>query len=147
MTASDAEPWSDFARAVVRIELPTGSYRIEPRDPVELGEFPLDAPVHIVTAYNPAGLVADDADNRRRHDELRRAVSGRVTYPTVGSAPDGSLAEPGRAIAGLDLAAALELGRRFGQRAIYEWSPDGLRIVGVDEPLTRSMGWVLTRLD
>jgi hypothetical protein len=140
------EMWRGFADAVIRIELPAGPHRIEPRPAGDVGEFPLDGTVHIVTAHNPAGRAATEHDNRTRHSQLTLAIDGRTSWPTVGSAPDGSMPEPGFAISGLDPTAALELGRRFGQRAIYEWSAAALRIVGVDEPDVHTAGWRLIRL-
>ena len=55
------------------------------------------------------------------------------------------MAEPGYAIEGLDRSAAIELGRRFGQRAIYEWSPAGLDVLAVDGSTTHRSGWAVTR--
>jgi hypothetical protein len=136
--------WDAFAEAIVRIDLMTGPAVLAPEAFGEVGRFPFEAPVHIITAYNPAGVEIDAGSNRRFHDALCSAVGTRQAFSTVGSARDGSMAEPGYAVLGLTLAEAIELGRRFGQRAIYRWTTDALTIVGVDEDNERRLGWALS---
>ncbi|MEZ5245432.1 MAG: DUF3293 domain-containing protein [Acidimicrobiales bacterium] len=138
--------WEAFAGAVVRISLPDGDHRIEPRSPGRTGDHPFGSPIHIITAYNPGGIEADVATNEARHAALAEALGARETFATVGSAPDGSMAEPGLAVIGLEADEAVELGRRFGQEAIYRWTADALTIVGVRVPDTVEMGWSLVRL-
>lgn len=135
--------WRGFEAAIVRIELPEGSHRLEPRGPGDVGVFPFSAAVHVVTAFNPGGRQVDAAENDERHAQLLAATSGHVTLASVGSAPDGSMAEPGCALCDVDLTVALDLGRRFGQAAIYRWTAESLSIVGVDDARVTEMGWVL----
>lgn len=140
--------WDGFASAIVTLALPSGRHRLARAElGTTGGAFPFDADVHVVTAYNPAGIEASADDNRQRHAALLATVADLRTHPTVGSAPDGSIAEPGCAIVGIDTDRALALGRRFGQRAIYQWTPDALVIVGVDEPTRLRSGWRLTPVD
>ena len=135
--------WHGFADAIVRIGMPEGTHRLEPRPRGDVGEFPFDAPVHIITAHNPAGEHADPADNERRHDELTRLLDGHRTLATVGSAPDGTMAEPGYAILDIDPVEAHGHARRFGQLAIYRWTVEALTIIGIDEPRRHEAGWAL----
>jgi hypothetical protein len=137
----DNEMWDGFAGAVVRLELSGGVVLLEPRPPGDIGVFPFDGPVHIVTAYNPAGLEIDEETNRARHRALGLTVAGLATIPTVGSAPDGSMPEPGFALLQVSLGDALDLARDFGQLAIYRWTFAALDIIGVDEPHRRRLGW------
>lgn len=141
-----ADVWDGFAAAVVRVSLPDGDRRLEPRPSGVVGEFPLDGPVHIITAYNPAGVEADAEANEASHAALGAALRSHTTVATVGSAPDGSMAEPGFGVLGLELDDAVELGRRFGQAAIYRWTADALAIVGVDDGCRVEMGWSVVRL-
>lgn len=145
-TVDEDSMWDGFAGAVVHLTFPDGVRCLAPRPDGEVGEFPFDAPVHIVTAYNPAGIEIDEQANIDRHRRLGDAVAGVDTVTTVGSAPDGSMPEPGFALLELQLDEALDLARAFGQRAIYRWTPDELDIVGVDEPHHRRLGWSLTEL-
>ena len=136
--------WDGFAGAVIVLELVTGRALLEPAPPGEVGLFPFAAPVHIITAYNPAGVEIDDETNVARHGLLAAAVAGLEAIASVGSAPDGTMAEPGFALFGVPFDRALDLARQFGQRAFYRWTPRALIIVGVDEPVRRDLGWTLT---
>ena len=112
-----------------------------------MGRFPFTGAVHIVTACNPGGRPGDDAGNAARHRELVDHVTALSveTVPTVGSARDGSMAEPGLLILGIDRTTAIEIGRRFGQRAVYAWSRAALEILDVQEDGCLRLGWALTR--
>jgi hypothetical protein len=136
--------FESFSRAVVAIEFADGAWVLQPRElGVTDGNFPFDEAVHIVTAYNPGGLVGNETENRARHRLLaRRTIDlGLETLPRVGSAQDGSIPEPGLLIQGVDRAAALALGRNFEQSAIYEWTEDSLAVIGVYDNTERPMGW------
>ena len=135
--------WDGFGQAIVRVELTDGPVILVPRGE-GVGEFPFHAPVHIITAYNPAGIQADETTNRERHRELERRLARYDVLPTVGSDPDGSIAEPGYAVLGVSLDTAVEIGREFVQRAIYRWTHDSLSIIGVDEPIQLHFGWSLS---
>ena len=135
--------WAGFAKAIVRLDLAEGPRTLRPKDSGDIGQFPYKQPVHIITAYNPAGLETNEAENEDRHRALAAALQHQTWVPSVGSAPDGSFAEPGCAVLDLGVDDALRLGREFGQRAIYQWTPNSLQIIGVDEPVTLSLGWAL----
>jgi hypothetical protein len=138
--------WNGFASAVIALELATGRALLEPAPPGDVGVFPFPAPVHIITAYNPAGVETDDDANITNHRLLGDAVAGLDVIASVGSAPDGSMAEPGFALLGVPFGDALRLARRFGQRAFYRWTPEALIIVGVDEPVRHELGWRLSEI-
>jgi hypothetical protein len=142
----DDDVWDGYSTAVVRLDLDGGALRLEPRPCGEVGKFAFAAPVHIITAYNPEGREADASLNENRHVELLELMSERDIVSTVGSAPDGSFAEPGCAIFDLGLDEALALGRLFGQRAIYRWTASALTVVAVGEPRRTEAGWALVRL-
>lgn len=144
-TTADAL-WQGFAGAVVRLALPTGPHRLAPIAEGTRGRFPYPSPVHIITAHNPGGVEIDAAANRTPHRDLHAALAAHACIETVGSAPDGSMAEPGFGVLDMELDVAVQLGRRFGQVAIYRWTRDTLSIVGVDDPSTIDMGWTLTAL-
>jgi hypothetical protein len=136
--------WDGFADAVVRLLLPTGCVVLEPRPPGDVGIFPFEAPVHIITAYNPAGIEIDEETNLGRHHSLGVALSRRDVFPTVGSAPDGSMPEPGFGVLEMTLRDALELASNFRQLAIYRWTPDALSVVDVDGHHRYHLGWSLS---
>ena len=135
-----------FSRAIVAVHFEGGTRVLVPRPPAEVGDsFPFVGAVHIVTAHNPRGVMSDEASNGLAHQALiERAAAMEVgTIATEGSAPDGSMREPGLLMIGLARAEAVSMGRAFAQSAIYEWAPDRLEIVGVLDPGTRLLGWSL----
>ncbi len=138
------DTWEAFTRAGVRVELDAGPRRLEPRRPGDVGAFPFAAPVHIVTAYNPSGIESSLDRNEAHHARLLAELGDRRVLPTVGSAVDGTMAEPGCAILDIELDEGIGIGARFGQRAIYRWSAGELVVVGVDEAGRTAMGWTLT---
>ena len=62
---NDNAIWDGFAHAVVRLDLPTGHVVLAPKPLGDIGLFPFGAPVHIVTAYNPAGIEIDEETSTR----------------------------------------------------------------------------------
>jgi acetyl esterase/lipase len=78
--------------------------------------------IHLVTAWNPGGeqrsAAANEAANAELEAELERR--GLRWLPATGRDESSSWAEPGFCVVGLDRVEAAELGRRYGQLAIYE---------------------------
>ena len=138
------EMWQGFAEAIVTLQLDGATAVLRPDEPDRVGSFPFPSPVHIVTAFNPAGLEIDAQENDRRHVALGLAVEHYETFPTIGSAPDGSFAEPGYGLVDVSTDDALDVARTFGQRAIYCWTSDSLTIFGVTESIELRLGWTLT---
>ena len=137
-----------FAGAIVSLNGRNGERStLLPAPAGSTGTFEHAGPVHIITAYNPNGVMADAGANEAAHAELTAALAGHSVVASVGSAPDGSFAEPGWAVLDIGLVDAVELGRRFGQVAIYRWTADALRIVSCQPtPLADDdivMGWTL----
>ncbi|MFT5201435.1 MAG: hypothetical protein ACI9C1_000810 [Candidatus Aldehydirespiratoraceae bacterium] len=145
-SVAEDKMWDGFADAIVQVALARGPAVLVPRPVGRVGVFPFHRPVHILTAYNPAGRVIDAADNEARHDALASALAGNRVFPTVGSAADGTFREPGYGLLEGDLQEAIELARVFGQRAIYRWTPDVLSVIGVDEEVQIDLGWTLQDL-
>lgn len=74
-----------------------------------------------ISACNPGSVPLDGAANRTRHDALHVEVRlrGLTLYPGIGIGDAGDWPpEESLLILGIDEAAAVALGRRFGQRAI-----------------------------
>ena len=82
---------------------------------------PLVTPLTLVTAWNPRGRAAGRAANRTANRALRRSIEARgwAWRPALGSARDGSWAEPGFAVGGLDEVEAARLAAEWDQLAAY----------------------------
>jgi hypothetical protein len=84
----------------------------------------------IVTACNPMDQILSQADNGKRNQKLLDTLNSRGQYlfPIIGSSPDLTHQEPSL-IMHASRPEALELGIRFGQRAIFWVSKDLLEII------------------
>jgi hypothetical protein len=80
----------------------------------------------VITAYNPFGRGIDEDADKSATIRLRKTISrlGLKRHRVTGVSADGKHREPGFAIWGCDLQAALSLGREFAQNAIY-WVEKG----------------------
>jgi hypothetical protein len=104
------------------------------RSPVA-GPFPepLPAePLFVVTAENPGSRRLGPDENAARNAELDAALRALrcLRWPAWGEAADGSWAESGFAVAGVDRDVVVSLGERFGQVAVFELTDAEQRIVG-----------------
>ncbi|MCT7940761.1 MULTISPECIES: DUF3293 domain-containing protein [Shewanella] len=89
----------------------------------------------IVTAHNPLGSVLTPSQNRLRDRALQsKILEYRSPYRClIGAAPDLSHMEKSWAIF-IDKDQALELGREFGQHAIYYVNQGLLSLIACFEP-------------
>jgi Protein of unknown function (DUF3293) len=119
--------WEGFASAHTWIYAERSWWQLIPR-PVEAAapagsdRLGFQLPCHVVTAYNPGGRAAADADNRAAARALRAdsRLDGLMVLPSFGGHPDGAWLEPGVAVIGLCRRQARALGRAYGQLAVYE---------------------------
>ncbi|MFF1810752.1 DUF3293 domain-containing protein [Streptomyces sp. NPDC058251] len=146
-----AEPaqWANYQRAVVDVAFPAHGIRVMP-DPSGSASglpYPLDSAhtIHIVTAFNPRGRSTTVRANLRAQHELLRTLGlrGLQWWPAVGGDAAGTHAEISAAVVGMDDAQARALGRRFGQDAVFAWSPASWRLLGCAEAThdTVLTGW------
>jgi hypothetical protein len=115
------EPWRYYLDTAVHFDCLELKGVVRPVD--EGGdEFPPVGPVHVITAIQPGSFPESD-ENPARMDVLSHELEreGIEFIRAVGSSLDGSYREESRAIFGLDDVQAQQLGRRFGQVAIFAW--------------------------
>jgi hypothetical protein len=74
----------------------------------------------VVTAHNPGSRPLSERENARRHRRLERLLRarGHDLAASVNRSPDGGWREEGFVVYGIALEEALDIGRRFGQKAI-----------------------------
>ena len=82
---------------------------------------PLILPLTVVTAWNPFGNPRSREANRLDNQILRRQLVAACLANefAIGQASDGSWAEPGFAVSGLEERQAMELGRQWNQLAVF----------------------------
>jgi hypothetical protein len=92
-----------------------------------------------ISACNPGSVLLEAEVNRRRHAALLAEVRqrGLTVHPGLGSGDAGDWPpEESLLVLGLDEAAAVALGHRFGQRAIVVGTRGtAARLVWIDPPL------------
>lgn len=127
----------------LRLHLPAGLVVIESAESgVAVGDAP-SQPVHIVTAYNPHGRHANETENRRAQRPLLERLDARKAshHPAAGADPAWLHVEPSVAIVGLTRQEAVDLGWRFKQDAIFDWTTDSLTVVSCTDHSTVTLGW------
>ena len=124
--------WNLYIDAIIEIEV-DGRERCVRGPNAE--PLPADAPLFVLTAYNPGGEDRDDALNEVSARALESELSSEeVTFwPALGRSRDGSWSEPGVALAMFDRTRACAYGDRYGQLAIYELTPDDVHVVRCDD--------------
>lgn len=139
--------WELYRHAVVDIHFPDRTVRVEPRSPgTVVGSFPEQADgtaLHVITAWNPRGRTASAEYNASAQglllDELDRQ---RLTWwPAAGGDARGTHIEESVAVVGMSEGAARELGRRFGQDAIFTWTPSAWRVSACAGNTAAVSGW------
>lgn len=141
------ERFAGYRRARLRIHDFGGrTVEVHPAAPgVTAGRFPFDGPVHVLTAYDPGARRLTPAENARRQDALVADLpAGLRRWDAEAGAADGSHTERSVLVAGLSDAAALALGARHGQDAIFRWSADAWSIVPCDGGPPHHAGWSLS---
>jgi hypothetical protein len=142
MDAARAGRTADYTRAVLRV--PGLGLVLHPQPPGRIeGTFPFDRPVHVVTAHNPGAAHLDDAENAARQARLEADLDARGLehWPTVAGAEDGSHAEAGALVVGLDDDAARALGTVWGQDAVFRWSREAWTVLACDDAAPVDLGW------
>jgi hypothetical protein len=140
-------PWADYEAAVVEMDVSGGRVRIVPcRAGIAEGSFPAPATetVHIVTAFRPSGARdLADGENRARQDELERELTARGLrwWPAWGGDAAWTHVEDSAAIVGMTEVDAFDLGRRFGQDAIFAWTAQAWTLLPCGDRRPTVMGW------
>jgi hypothetical protein len=111
-----------------------------PADPWPAPVARIRPPITLVTGWNPGGRDVEAERNRAANKALRRALEtrGLPWRPALGRATDGSWAEPGFAVGGLDEEAAAALGREWGQLAVYMIKPAEVVVLASDRSFRRA---------
>ncbi|MBV2354194.1 DUF3293 domain-containing protein [Streptomyces sp. J2-1] len=112
------------------------------------GSFPElagSATLHVITAWNPRGRTASAEFNARAQGLLLDELDRRplTWWPAAGGDAYGTHVEESVAVVGISDGAARELGRRFGQDAIFVWTPDAWRVSACDSDTSAVSGWAV----
>jgi hypothetical protein len=144
------DPWGRYARTVVVLVRPdANNLVVEAAAPGRTGVWPWPAgdAVHVLTAWDPGDARPGEAANRANQAALEAAIKSSGPdglWDAVGVDPESGHREEGVAVRGLTLGAVLDLGARYGQDAVFEWTPTAWAIVACRGDRRRDFGWAAT---
>jgi hypothetical protein len=90
------------------------------------------ANVHVITAWNPGDERPSPQVNDSNNELLRADIGaiGLEVFEALGSDPNSSHAEKSWAVVGLSDAVAIELGKKYGQVAVFRITPATQSVLG-----------------
>jgi hypothetical protein len=149
MVVAEGDRWAGYARTIVTIARPgAGELVVRPAPRGDVGEWPWPtrATVHVLTAWDPGRGRPGEEENRIRQAALE-ADLGTVTpdrWPAVGVDPASGHREEGVAVCDVAEAVVLALGARYGQDAVFAWSPAAWTLVACSGGRRLALGWRVT---
>jgi hypothetical protein len=140
------DPWFGYAITVVEIiRSDVGNLFVTAAPPGEVGVWPWASasPVFILTAWDPGDERFDLPTNRARQSALDADLRphARHTWSARGADHESGYRDEGVAVVGVDERKVLELGTRYGQDAVFAWTPTEWAIVSCDGTRRLSLGW------
>ena len=136
-SVADGELARVFERSLYDVHLPDGTVTLlVRRAPLGNREPIRDRRLAIVTAYNPGCERPGAAENRAANERLRAEIERRgwEWHAAVGYSPERDHEEPSFAVMDIGEDAAVELGRQFGQAAVFTWDGRRGRLAWCDSP-------------
>ena len=88
--------------------------------------------IHVITAWNPGDARPSFEINEARNEQLRAEISakGFDALEALGSDPNSPHAEKSWAVVGMTDDTAIELGKKYGQVAIFRITPTLQSVLG-----------------
>ncbi len=144
------DPWAAYARTVVVIVRPDATNLVvESARPGQTGTWPwtTDETVHVLTAWDPGDARPGEEENRRNQAALEadlRELGSKELWGAVGVDPASGRREEGVAVCGLTLDAVLDLGARYRQDAVFEWTLTAWAVVACRGDRRVDLGWTVS---
>ena len=148
MSPAPEDPWASYERTVVEVLCPRGDIlrvRSAPDADEAAWPWPDGQPVHLLTAWDP-GLERPGRDVNRVRQAALEADLARLSVPllaAVGVDPTTGRREEGVAVRGLPEAEVLAFGVRYGQDAMFAWTPTEWAVVACRGGRRLVSGWSL----
>lgn len=148
MHAAPDDPWAAYERTIVTIRRPAeGDLAVQAAPSAERGRWPWSspAPVFLLTAWDPGEERPGPVVNRRRQVALEAELRPLAVaqWAASGIDPASGARDEGVAVRGLSEAEVLELGARYGQAAVFAWTPLSWAIVACSGRRRVVCGWRL----
>jgi hypothetical protein len=144
------DPWVSYGRTVVEIrrsEVGSLTVRSAVSADAAIWPWPTGDPVHFLTAWDPGPERPGQVINRARQAALETDLRplAEVLLDAVGVDPVTGRREEGAAVIGVAEPVVLALGARFGQDAVFAWTPAEWSIVGCRGGRRLTSAWVVER--
>lgn len=150
MQLASGDPWASYGRTVVEIRRPEeATFTVRPAPGADAAGWPWPTaqPVHVLTAWDPGperpGLAINRARQAALESDLRPIAS--ILMAAVGFDPVTGRREEGVAVLGVAESVVLALGARYGQDAVFAWTPAEWSIVGCQGDRRVRSGWAVER--
>ncbi len=149
--AATDDPWAAYGRTVVDITGPDeGTLRVcaAPESDEAGWPWPDWRRVHILTAWDPGPARPGPQINRIRQASLEADLRslGLPLFAAAGVDPVTGRREEGVAVGDARETDVLELGSRYGQDAVFAWTPQEWAVVACQGGRRLTTGWSLVHL-
>jgi len=147
MQQEPEDPWAGYGRTEVEIETAGVCLVVRPAPSGQVDRWPFESAqaVYVLTAWDPGDKRPGDEANRRQQaaleSDLRRLAA--QTWAASGVEPVSGHREEGVAVRGLSEGEVLALGARYGQDAVFVWTPGSWDVVACAGGRRESSGWHL----
>jgi hypothetical protein len=143
---SSDDPWFAYVNTVVEIVrsgAPDLFIRSAPAGLVGAWPWATDLPVYVLTAWDPGDERFDEDENRSRQRALDAALRSvaRDLWPARGFDPSTGYRDEGVAVTALPERVVLDVASRFGQDAVFSWTPAEWTILSCSGERRLSLGW------
>jgi Protein of unknown function (DUF3293) len=150
MELAPDDPWAAYERLVVEIRRGDGDQLVvHAAPPGEVDPWPwaTTGPVFVLTAWDPGDERPGTEVNRRRQAALEEDLRplADAMWPAAGVDPHTGHGDEGVAVHGVPEAEVLALGTRYGQDAVFVWTPTSWAIVACAGGRRVASGWRLDR--
>lgn len=136
-TPQEIQRWSAYAMTIISAQVtPTQSVELNGSNAIDPWPFP--GIVHVITGWNPQGLLREGDDINRMIAADVLAGGGQFVLGE-GASPDGTHRERSLVSWGITREFATELGRRASQDAIFEIDDAMVRIVACEDDRVEEM--------
>ena len=148
---SPDDPWFGYVKTVVELvrpALPDLAVRAMPLGTTGIWPWATRSAVFVLTAWDPGDERLSEEVNQARQAALDAELRPRAKawWRTRGFDQISGYRDAGVAVSGLDERLVLEAGARFGQDAVFAWSPDEWAIISCSGDRRLSLGWAVAEV-
>jgi len=139
------DPWFGYANTVVEVMSPDAVVVVHAAEAGDVGVWPWasEAALFVLTAWDPGDARDSVEVNRARQSALDAELRPRAEsiWRAQGFDPSTGYRDDGVAVRGLAERDVCEVGARYGQDAVFAWTPSTWTIVACTGARRLPLGW------